>query len=61
MEMAMQRLNTYKSPGTDKIPGEITKTAGWTIRFEIHKIFCSIWNKDEFSDEREVSIIVRYL
>jgi hypothetical protein len=54
--MAMETLKRYKSSGTDKIPAELVKAGGWTIRFEIHKLINSISNKDNFSDERNTRL-----
>jgi hypothetical protein len=42
VEMAIEKLKRYKSPGTD----EITAAGGRTIRSEIHKLINSIWNKE---------------
>jgi hypothetical protein len=56
--MAMEKLKSYKSLGTDQIPAELIKAGGSTIRSEIHKLINSIWNKDNFSDDRKNSIIV---
>ena len=35
---------THKSPSIDKIPAEMIKAGGRTIRYEIHKLIISIWN-----------------
>jgi hypothetical protein len=61
MEMAMKKLNRYKSPGTDQIWAEIIKRGGWTNRSEIYKLINSIWNMDELSGDMKDSIIVPYL
>jgi hypothetical protein len=37
-EIAIEKLKSHKSPGTDQIPAELIKTEGRTIRFEIHKL-----------------------
>ena len=34
------------------------KAGGRTIRYEIHKLIISIWNKEELPDEWKESIIV---
>jgi hypothetical protein len=34
------------------------KAGGTTIRYEIHKLIISLWNKEEFPDEWKESIIV---
>jgi hypothetical protein len=33
VEMAIVKLNTHKSPGTDQIPAEIIEVVGRTIQF----------------------------
>ena len=35
-EMAVEKLNRHKAPGTDQIPGELITAGGRTIRSEIH-------------------------
>jgi len=42
MEMAMEKPNRYKSPGTEQIPAELIKAGSWAIRSEIHKLINSI-------------------
>jgi hypothetical protein len=58
VELAIEKLNSHKSPGIDKIPGELFKTGGKTIRPAIHKLTNSIWNKKELPEEWKESIIV---
>jgi hypothetical protein len=49
-----EKLKGLKSPGIDLIPKELIKTVCKKIRFEIHKLIISIWNKDELPErERE--------
>ena len=45
VEMAVEKLKSHKSPGTDQIPAELIKAGGRTIRCENHKFIISIWNK----------------
>jgi hypothetical protein len=47
VEIATGKLRCYKSPGTDQIPAEFIKSGCEMLYFEIHKIICSIWNKEE--------------
>jgi len=35
-EMAVEKLNRHKSPGTDQIPTGLIRAGGRTIRSEIH-------------------------
>ena len=36
-ELAIEKLKSHKSPGTDQIPAKLIKAGGRTICFEIHK------------------------
>jgi len=58
VELAIEKLRSHKSPGIDKIPAELTKEGGRTIRGEIHKLIISIWNKEELPEEWKESIIL---
>ena len=42
-----EKLKNHKSPGVDQIPAELIKEGGRTIRYQIHKLIVSIWNKEE--------------
>ena len=57
-ELAVETLKSHKSTGTDQIPAEMIKAGGRIIRYEIHKLIISIWNKEELSEEWKESIIV---
>jgi hypothetical protein len=45
VEMAIEKLTTHKSPGTEKIQVDLIKAGGRAIRCEIHKliILFGIW------------------
>ena len=58
VELAIEKLKSHKSPSIDQIPPELIKVGGRTIRFEIHKLIISIWNKKELPEEWKESIIV---
>jgi hypothetical protein len=58
VEMAIEKLKSHKSPFIDRIPAELIKAGGGRIRYEIHKLNYSIWNKEELPDEWKESIIV---
>jgi hypothetical protein len=59
VEITIGKLKSYKSPGTDQIPAELIRGGGETLYFEIHRLICSIWNKEELPQQRKESIIVR--
>jgi predicted metalloendopeptidase len=42
VEIAMGRLKSYKSPGTDQISAELIKAGGETLYSEIHRLVYSI-------------------
>jgi hypothetical protein len=44
-EIAIGKLKSYKSPGTDHILAELIKAGGETLYSEIHGLIYSIWNK----------------
>jgi hypothetical protein len=58
VEIATGKFKIYKSPSTDQIPAELIKAGGETLCSEIHKLICSIWNKEEFPAQWKESIIV---
>jgi hypothetical protein len=58
VEIAMEKIKSHKSPGTDQIPAELIKTGGRTIHSEIHKLTNSVWNKEELPEHRKKSIVV---
>jgi hypothetical protein len=47
VEIAIGKLKSYKSPGTDNIPAELIKAGGETLCSEIRRLICCIWNKEE--------------
>jgi hypothetical protein len=42
VEIAIGKLKSFKSPGTDQIPAELIKAGGETLCSEIHRLICSI-------------------
>ena len=58
VELAIEKLKSHKSPGIDQIPAELIKAGGRTIRYEIHKLIISIWNKEELPGARKQPIIL---
>jgi hypothetical protein len=47
VEIAIGKLKSYKSPGTDNIRAELIKAGGETLYSEIHRLICCISNKEE--------------
>ena len=58
VEMFIEKLTRYKSPGTDQILAELLQAGGRTICSEIHKFINSIWNKEVLPEEWKESIVV---
>jgi hypothetical protein len=58
VEIAIGKLRSYKSPGTDQIPAKLIKAWGETLHSEIHRLICSIWNKEELPQQWKESITV---
>ena len=58
VELAIEKLKSHKSPGTDQIPAELIKAGGRTIRYAIYKLFIATWNKEELPEEWKESITV---
>jgi hypothetical protein len=56
-EIAIGKLKSYKSPGTDQIPTELIKARGETCS-EIHQLIYSIWNKEDLPQQGKESIIL---
>jgi hypothetical protein len=48
-EIAVGKLNMYKSAGIDNISEELIQAGGEILLSEIHKLFNSIWNKEELA------------
>jgi predicted RNA-binding protein with EMAP domain len=45
VEIAIAKLEKYKSPGSDQIPSELIQAGGEMLLSTIHKLINSIWNK----------------
>jgi hypothetical protein len=50
-ETAIQKLERYKSQGTDQIPAEINQAGDNTLHSEIHKHINCIWSKEELPEQ----------
>jgi hypothetical protein len=57
-EIAIGKLKSYKSPDTDQIPDKLIKAGSETLFSQIHKLICSIWNKEELPQQWKESIII---
>ena len=57
-ELVIKKLISHKSQGIDQIPAELIKAGCRTIRYKIHNLIISIWNKEELPEEWKESIIV---
>jgi hypothetical protein len=58
VKIAIGKLKSYKSPGIDKIAAEFIKVGCEKSCSKIHKLICSIWNKEELPQQWKESIIV---
>jgi hypothetical protein len=58
VEMAVEKLKRYKSPGIDRIPAELIKAGGSKICCDIHKRTNFVWNDEELPDQWKESIVV---
>jgi hypothetical protein len=58
VEIAIGKMKSYKSQGTDNIPAELIKAGGETLYSEIQRLICFIWNKEELPQQWKESIIV---
>jgi hypothetical protein len=58
VEIAIGKLKSYKSPGTDNISAELIKAGGEGLQSEIHRLISCIWNKEKLPQKWKESIIV---
>jgi hypothetical protein len=57
-EIAIRKLKSYKSLGTDQILAKLTKAGVETLCSEIHKLIRCIWNKEELPQQWKESVIL---
>jgi hypothetical protein len=57
VEISIEKLKWYKSPGIDQIPAELIQAGGNTLCSEIHKLINSIFNKEELPQQWKESVI----
>jgi hypothetical protein len=50
VDIYIEKLKRYKSPGTDQILAELIQAGGNALHSEIYKLIDSIWNKEEFPE-----------
>jgi hypothetical protein len=60
VEIAISKLKTYKSPSSNQMPAELIQAGGETLQSEIHKLFNSIWNKQDLPDQWKFIIVPIY-
>jgi len=49
--LRLLRFLFISSPGIDEIPAELIKARARIIRYKIHKLIISVWNKEELPQE----------
>jgi hypothetical protein len=47
MKIAIGKLESYTFPGSDQVLAKLIKAGGEILCSEMHKLICSIWNKEE--------------
>jgi hypothetical protein len=57
VEIAFAKLKKYKSSGSDEIPAELIQAERELLLSVFHKLFNSVWNKEELPDQWKESII----
>ncbi|KAJ4445706.1 hypothetical protein ANN_12391 [Periplaneta americana] len=58
VEIAIENLKKYKSPGIDQIPAELIQEGGSALYSEIYKLVLAIWEKKIVPEKWKESIIV---
>ncbi|KAJ4433510.1 hypothetical protein ANN_15819 [Periplaneta americana] len=58
IEIAIENLKNYKSPGIDQIPAELIQEGGSALSKEIYKLVLAIWEKEIVPEQWKESIIV---
>jgi hypothetical protein len=57
VEIAIEKLQRYKSPGTVHILGELNQAGGNALLSENHKLINSIWSKEQLTQQWKESSI----
>ena len=58
VEIAIEKLKKYKSPGIDQILAELIQDSGNSLLTEIYKLVLPIWKKEMLPEQWKESIIV---
>jgi hypothetical protein len=61
VEIGIRKLKSYISPGTDQIPAKLIEVDGETLCSNIHRLICSIWNKEELPQQQKESILYQFI
>jgi hypothetical protein len=51
VEIAIEKLKKWKSPGSDQILAELIQEGIKILLFALHKFINSVWNKEELPDQ----------
>jgi hypothetical protein len=57
-EIAVAKLKTYKSPGSDQIVAELIDAIGETLQSQSHKLINCIWSKEKLPGQWKESVII---
>jgi hypothetical protein len=58
VEIAIAKLEWYKSPGSDQILAEMIQVGAEILHSKFHKLINSVWNMEDLPDQWKESIIV---
>ena len=58
VEIAIEKLKKYESPGIDQIPAELIQDGGNSLLTEIYKLLLTIWKKEMLPEQWKESIII---
>jgi hypothetical protein len=50
LEIAIEKLKKYNSPGIDQIPAELIQVEEEILLSAMYKLINSVWNKEELPD-----------
>jgi hypothetical protein len=61
VEIAIVKLKSYKSPDTDQILAEMIEAGGETLYSEVHRLTCSVWNKEELPQQGRNLLLYQFI